>query len=508
MALGAGTGLLCNFRLGDYALPKPVDFFDALAPGQFGGTFWSHDRPGRIAIQVVEPSGDRPRARRFFVGVPDQSMADRPQGRQLDAVAAWPLVPAGSEIVETIEPTLDELRGEAPRAYALFQQHGRSTARAVADRLKLVGDLFLRLLRMVSVPLIIFSLTTGVVGLGGAERLGKMFARLVAYYFTTLTLAVTVGLAMVRLLRPGAGGSGLAVAKNVPAGEAKQLSTVLFEQLEKLIPPNPIQAVAEGEFLGIIIYTLAFAVFAVLAGGKTAQTVRDFAAAGFDVMMRMTTAIIRLAPLGVFALIFFAAATQGVAVFGKLGMYMLTVACGLAIHGLVVLPLIVKFVARRSPWQFAKDMSPALLTAFSSASGNATLPVTLASAEQRAGIDNRISSFALPLGATMNMDGTALYEVVAVLFIANMTPGVDLTLVDQAIVAFTALLVSIGGAGIPHAGLVMMIVILQAVGLPVESQCLIIAVDRVLDMCRTCVNVWSDSCGCAVVARFESAAAG
>jgi Na+/H+-dicarboxylate symporter len=201
---------------------------------------------------------------------------------------------------------------------------------------------------------------------------------------------------------------------------------------------------------------------------------------------------------------FFATATQGLGVFGKLGMYMLTVALALFIHAVIVLPLIVRFVAKRSRWQFAKAMSPALLTAFSSASSNATLPITLASVEQRAGVSNRVSSFVLPLGATVNMDGTALYEVVAVLFIANLTPGVDLSLSQQVIVAITALLASIGAAGIPHAGLVMMVIILQAVGLPTEAQGLIIAVDRLLDMARTSVNVWSDACSSWNLVRAKS----
>jgi Na+/H+-dicarboxylate symporter len=162
-------------------------------------------------------------------------------------------------------------------------------------------------------------------------------------------------------------------------------------------------------------------------------------------------------------------------------------------------------VARREPLEFVKAMSPALLTAFSSASSNGTLPLTLASVEERAGVSNRVSSFVLPLGATINMDGTALYEAVAVLFIAQLYHGVSLPIGQQIIVASTALLASIGAAGIPHAGLVMMVIILQAVKLPVEMQGIIIAVDRVLDMCRTVVNVWSDSCGCAVISRFASA---
>ena len=173
---------------------------------------------------------------------------------------------------------------------------------------------------------------------------------------------------------------------------------------------------------------------------------------------------------------------------------------------LIVLPLILHFVARRNPYEYARALSPALLTAFSSASSNGTLPLTMACVENRARIDNKVSSFVLPLGATINMDGTALYEAVAVLFIGQLYHGAVLPLEQQLIVAFTALLASVGAAGIPHAGLVMMVVILQAVGLPVEMQGIILAVDRVLDMCRTSVNVWSDSCGCAVVASLEARA--
>ena len=214
-------------------------------------------------------------------------------------------------------------------------------------------------------------------------------------------------------------------------------------------------------------------------------------------------AIIRLAPIGVLFLILSATASQGAAVFKTLGWYMLAVGCALFLHAVVTMPLILKFIAKRNPWQYARSMSPALLTAFSSASSNGTLPLTMTCVEERAGISNRTSSFVLPLGATVNMDGTALYEVVAVLFIAQYH-GIELGIIQQIVVAITALLASIGAAGIPHAGLVMMLIILQAVNLPVETQGLIIAVDRVLDMGRTAVNVWSDSCGCAVIEHYES----
>ena len=282
---------------------------------------------------------------------------------------------------------------------------------------------------------------------------------------------------------------------------------MLYEQVLKLIPDNPIAALADASFLSVISFTLAFSIFATLVGGKALETLRSLAESAMLVMMAMTMAIIQLAPLGVLFLMVYVTATQGPAVFASLAWYMLTVLSALAIHSLLVLPLILKLVARRKPLEYAKAMSPALLTAFSSASSNGTLPLTMANAEQRGGISNRVASFVLPLGATINMDGTALYEAVAVLFIAQLYYGFNLALSQQIIVALTALLASIGAAGIPHAGLVMMVIILQAVNLPLDMQGVILAVDRVLDMCRTSVNVWSDACGCAVVSRFQPKAA-
>ena len=411
-------------------------------------------------------------------------------------------------------PTVKQLAEQDPQAYVLFQEYGRSTSRVVGDYSKTLGDLFLRMLKMVSIPLIITSLITGITGLGKAERLGRMFGRTIIYYMGTSLLAICVGLVVFNIIQPGRGAvpggpaaaGGAVLGDDAPhARQGKALMTVLFEQLENMIPPNVFSAMAEGNFLSIIAFSVLFGICTVLVGGRTAEVVGGFFESAFEVMMTMTMLIIRLAPYGVFFLMLSATATEGLIVFGVLGWYMLTVFCALVIHAAIVLPLMLHFIARRSPWQFARAMSPALFTAFSSASSNGTLPVTLTCVEERAGISNRIGSFVLPLGATINMDGSALYEVIAVMFIANLTPGVELTLAQQIIVAYTALLASIGAAGIPHAGLVMMLIILQAVGLPVEKQGLIIAVDRVLDMCRTVVNVWSDSCGCAVISRFASA---
>jgi len=220
-------------------------------------------------------------------------------------------------------------------------------------------------------------------------------------------------------------------------------------------------------------------------------------------MMEMTLFIIRLAPIGVFAFILYATASQGLEVFKTFALYMLTVFLALAVHACVVMPLILYFVAKRNPWDYARALSPALMTAFSTASSNGTLPLTLTCVEERAGVPNRVSSFVLPLGATINMDGTALYEAVAVLFIFQSYYG-DAPLAVQLTIALTALMASVGAAGIPSAGLVMMAIVLDAADLPLDAIGLIIAVDRVLDMCRTSVNVWSDSCGCAVLSRFEA----
>lgn len=394
-----------------------------------------------------------------------------------------------------------------PQVHDLFQKHGASWGRYLGETASDLGGLFLRMLKMISIPLIIFSLTSGVLGLGQAERLGTMFGRTATYYVATSMLAICTGLAMSNLIQPG---MDKAIGEQVEeiaitgggSGEGKGLGEVLFEQVENLIPENPFQALADGNFLSIIAFSIAFAIFTLIVGGGPRDFFTKLANDGFEVMMALTSAIIHLAPIGVFFLILYATATQGIGVFYTLGWYMVTVMLALGFHACVTLPLIIWFFAKRSPLAFVKAMSPALLTAFSTASSNATLPLTLSNVEERAGISNKVSSFVLPLGATVNMDGTALYEVVAVLFIANIS-GVELTFAQQVIIAITALLASIGAAGIPHAGLVMMAIILQAVGLPVEQQGLIIAVDRVLDMGRTAVNVWSDSCGCAVVARLE-----
>ena len=392
---------------------------------------------------------------------------------------------------------------ELPKSWQTFhKKHGGGWRRRATSIAKYVGDLFLRLLKMITVPLIVTSLVTGVAGLGGTERFGAIFGRTLLYYLATSILAITTGLIIVNIVRPGIGAELPGGTEQVLAGEDQSLTGVLMGLVENMIPTNPISSLAGSQFLSIITFSILFGVFLIKVGGKTADTLREFFQAAFEVMMRLTMAIISLAPIGVLAFMAYATASQGLQIFLTLAWYMLTVFLALAVHAVFTLPLIVKFVAKRSPIEFFKAMTPALMTAFSTASSNGTLPLTMTSVEQKAGVSNRVSSFVLPLGATINMDGTALYEAVAVLFIAQAFGG-NITVGEQIVVAITALLASVGAAGIPHAGLVMMAIVLQAVNLPLEAQGVIIAVDRVLDMCRTSVNVWSDSCGCAVIARFD-----
>jgi proton glutamate symport protein len=398
--------------------------------------------------------------------------------------------------------SMEELQAIDATAVRLHTEFGNSTAKWVGGWMQRIGGLFLRMLQMVAVPLIVTSLMTGIMGIAAGSGIARLFRRTLVYYLCTSMLAIATGLVVVNTIRPGL--TGQAIGQPEDLSQPTPLGEVLFSQLETMIPKNPLGALAEPNFLSVIAFTIAMAMFAVAVGGETAERIHRFASDGFSVMMAMTSAIIALAPIGVFFLMASVTATQGSEVFVSLGWYVVSVASALAIHAFVTLPLILWLVARRNPLDFVRAMAPALLTAFSSASSNGTLPLTMSSVEHRAGVSNKTASFVLPLGATINMDGTALYEAVAVLFIAQLHFGQNMELSQQIVVALTALLASIGAAGIPHAGLVMMAIILHAVGLPLEMQGVILAVDRVLDMCRTSVNVWSDSCGCAVVEFLES----
>jgi len=362
-----------------------------------------------------------------------------------------------------------------------------------------LADIFLRLLRMVIVPLVVSSLIVGTTSIGDAAKVGRLGLKAGVYYVLSSGAAILAGLLAVNLMRPGIG-ADLPVSA-IPEQLATHVDS-LGDIIIRIIPDNPFRAMVEGDMLGIIFFALLAGLFTNRLPVAPRQSITGFASALFELMMHITDFVIRLAPLGVFALMAKLVGTAGVEVFGPLALYMVTVLISLGVHALVTLPLALWTVAGIAPWKYANALAPALLTAFSSSSSSATLPLTLDCVERRAGVPNQVSSFVLPLGATVNMDGTALYECVAAIFIAQVY-GISLSLGQQVVVFATALLASIGAAGIPMAGLVMMAVVLRAVGLPMEGVGLILAVDRVLDMCRTTVNVWSDTVGAAVVARWE-----
>ncbi len=366
--------------------------------------------------------------------------------------------------------------------------------------LDLVAQIFLRLLSMIVIPVVVCSLICGIVGEGKLGTLGRLGLRTVAFYFCSTLFAILTGFVLVNLIQPGVGA-------DIPLGEPEEQTIgppdSWQELITRIVPKNIFQALAGMDMIAIIFFTVFFAVFCFKVSEDSRNRIVDFFRALLDIVMSMTLFIISLAPYGVFCLVTNLIVETGFGAFVPLAWYCVTVFLALAIHFLVVLPLILKLLTPLAPYRMMAAMSPALLTAFSTASSNATLPLTMACAERRAGVGKRVSSFVLPLGATVNMDGTALYECVAVLFIAQVL-GVDMNAVQQITVIFTALLVSVGAAGIPHAGLVMMVIIFKAVGLPLEATGMIWAVDRVLDMARTMTNVWSDSTCTAVTAYYEN----
>ena len=394
------------------------------------------------------------------------------------------------------EATRHEVQGELQ---ALFNATlGGSIAHGLAE-------LFLALLRMVVIPLVVASLICGVTRMSDFKRLRRIGGRAAAWYITTSFFAISTGLLLVNLFRPGERATMPALPSDVdipePAG--------IWDMILSMVPPNPIGAAADFDLLPVIFFSLLFGIFALLVDDEHRQTIYGFFNAVFEIMLKMTLFVIALAPIGIAALIARLLATTGVDVLWGVAGYAATVAAGLAIHFAVVLPLLMWLLTRRNPYLVMKTMTATLVTAFSTASSAGTLGVTLEQTEQRVGVDNKVGGFTLPLGATLNMDGTALYECVAVLFIAQLyaaaNPEFTLTIGTQLIVVVLALMVSIGAAGIPHAGLVMMVIIFEAVGLPLELIALLWAVDRPLDMMRTMVNVWSDSVGTVVIAHHEDA---
>lgn len=369
-----------------------------------------------------------------------------------------------------------------------------------------LGDMFMRLLKMVIVPLIFFSITSGVAGIGENKSLGRLGAKTFGYYLLTSMLAILIGLTLTNVIQPGVGVEIQSGTEAFDPSNLKQPGS-LGNIFLRMIPTNPIKAMAEGDVLAIIFFSIVLGMAITALPERQYKPTKDLIDRFFQVMMKMTQGVIMFLPFGVFGLIAKAVASTGFDLFKAVAWYMVTIASGLTLHIFLVLPLVFWFFTRINPLKHFKAIASAMATAFSTSSSGATLPVTMDCIENRAGVSNKVTSFVLPLGATINMDGTALYECAGVLFISQVL-GFDLTVTQQLIIVITAFLASVGAAAIPSAGLVMIFIVLDAVGLGDHPQAAIIvgtmlAVDRPLDMFRTVVNITSDSIGAVIIAKSE-----
>jgi Na+/H+-dicarboxylate symporter len=359
-----------------------------------------------------------------------------------------------------------------------------------------VGQIFVRSLKLLVVPLVFVSLVCGVASLGNNSRMGVVASKTVALYMITTALAIALAVTVASIVQPGVG-VDLAMASEFVAKQAPPLKTTIIN----MFPSNPIQSMAQGSILQVIVFSLLMG-FAISKSGDTGQRVAGMFTALNDVIMKMVMILMNLAPYGIFCLLAKLFAGLGIGVILSLAKYFFTVVFVLLLHSFGVYSVIFKTVTGLSVRRFLSKMRPALMFAFSTASSGATMPVTLRTVEQRLGVNNSVASFTVPLGATINMDGTAIMQGVATVFIAqayNIGLGLDAYLT----VVLTATLASIGTAAVPGVGLVMLVMVLNQVGLPVEGIGLIIGVDRLLDMMRTATNVTGDAMVTSVIAKTE-----
>ena len=371
--------------------------------------------------------------------------------------------------------------------------------------LTLLADIFIRLLKMVIVPLIFTSIIIGVSSINNKAKIGRLGGKTLLYYICTSLVAILIGLSLANIIEPGAGASTI---KDVGAFDTSKLNTSssVIDILKRMIPLNPISALASGDILGIIFFAIFFGIMLSFVESKHSSNIKQLIESIYQVIMKMTQIVIACAPIGVLGLMVRTVSNTGLSVFKELSLYAMTIAAGLSIHLFLVIPIILILFVKVNPIKHFRAMAPAMVTAFSTSSSSATLPVTMKCVNENVKASNEVTSFVIPMGATINMDGTALYECAGVLFIAQAL-GIPLDASQQFIVVITALLASIGAAGIPSAGLVMLFIVTDAVGLQSDAVALwvgsMLAIDRPLDMFRTMVNISSDSVGAAVIAKSE-----
>ena len=366
-----------------------------------------------------------------------------------------------------------------------------------------IGEMFLDTLKMLVIPLIVSSMIVGITGLGDIRKVGKAGTITLVYFLSTSGIAVIAGIIVVNIMQPGL---GVELTTDIPEKVAGKESIGITDILESFVTPNLFESMAKMEILPIIMFSLVFGGVLTTLGEKGKLVISVFDGINIAIM-KIVHLVMYFAPLGVFALVSSKLGAAGggdlfLAELLKIGKFAVTVILGLMIHALITLPAILYFVAKQNPLTYFKNMSAALTTALSTASSAATLPVTIECVEEENKISRRTTLFVIPLGATVNMNGTALYESIAAIFIAQMV-GIHLGLGDQVLIFLTATLAAIGAAGIPEAGLVTMVIVLQAVGLPLEGIGMLLSIDWFLDRLRTSVNVWGDSIGAAVVDRLE-----
>lgn len=369
------------------------------------------------------------------------------------------------------------------------------------------GDIFLRFLKMIVIPIVFSSMVVGVAGMGNNGGLGRIAGKTFAFYVSTTLVAAFIGMIFVNLLEPGVGSS--LISQTQSATEIASANKVsLGERLITIVPDNIFKSLMEGDLLAIIFFSILFGFFVTKVGEKSRIAIVDLFQAVFDVVMKITLSVIKLAPIGVFAIVSKMIAQQAgdtaklAEIAQSLGLFILIVWIGCLIQFFIILPSLVYFLGKENPWKHMKKMSTAILTAFSTCSSGAALPISMRDSQEKCGISNKIASFTLPLGATINMNGTALYECVAVIFIAQVY-GVDLSIMEQIIIVVTVLFSAIGTASIPMAGLVMLSVALTVAGLPLEGIGLVLAVEQLCDMPRTATNSYGDMCAAVVIAKSE-----
>lgn len=373
-----------------------------------------------------------------------------------------------------------------------------------------VGKLFLNGLKLLVVPLVLSAMIGGVGAITESSTVGRFGLRTLAFYLGSGLLAILTGLLVVNLLQPGiVDGKPAGALLGLDAGTGEVMAQVqdkgagdMLRVILRMVPENVFAAAASGDMLGLILFGFLFGYFVSQLPKDLNRTQREFWQGLYEVMIRIAKLVMAFAPLGVFGLVAPVIAKTGWSAFKPLAWFCVAVLCALSLHLLVTLPLLLRLIGRVNPLRHFRAMTPAMLTAFSTSSSAASLPVSLDCLENRAGVSRRVTGFVLPIGANVNTDGTALYECAAAMFIAQAY-GLPLDFATQFIIVLAALLTSVGVAGIPSASLVAIAVILSSIGLPLEGVGLILAVDRVLDMCRTAVNVFGDSVATVLVARLE-----